>query len=172
MRISIIGQPASGKSMLAEKISQKLNIPYLHLDRIYFEEGGHEALKKKDGAARNVYRERLKKSVEKFIAQDSWVSDGWYKRVQPAIAARADVILYLDIPLWRRLLSHAKRAASSGRHAELTVVDEFTFVWTMIERMFTHEPKIRAFMKEQGSKVLTLRSYTEIDKYLENLGGR
>ena len=48
MRISIIGHAASGKSTLAQKISEKLQIPHLHIDRLWFESGAHKFLRQND----------------------------------------------------------------------------------------------------------------------------
>jgi adenylate kinase family enzyme len=139
MRISIIGQPASGKSALATAIGKKFGIPHLHIDRFYFEA---RALPK-DGM-----RAYIKKKVEEYIQQESWVSDGWYSRVQPIIAVRADKIIYLDIPFFVRLRNHFHRAIFDDRHPELSAWDEVTFVFDMIKRIFTHAPKMEKFTRE------------------------
>ena len=80
MRISIIGNTSSGKSSLAQRISKKLDIPYLHIDRLWFEGGGHN-LRPYETEALEKVRAYIKKNVEDFIKQESWVSDGWYSRV-------------------------------------------------------------------------------------------
>jgi len=102
MRITIIGNCASGKSTLARKISEQFAIPHLHLDRFWFETKGH-LLEKDDAEGKERVRACIRAKVEGLIKQDSWVSDGWYSRVQPLIAERADEIVFLDLPLWRRL---------------------------------------------------------------------
>jgi adenylate kinase family enzyme len=41
-RISIIGHSGSGKTTLARHISETLNVPYLDIDRLWFEAQGHK----------------------------------------------------------------------------------------------------------------------------------
>ena len=105
MRISIIGHSSGGKSTLAKRISENLCIPHIHIDRFWFEAGGAK-LKPSDVEGMKKARAYIKENVENFIKQDSWVSDGWYHKVQPMISERADHIIFLDIPLYRRLLNH------------------------------------------------------------------
>lgn len=102
MRITIIGHCGSGKSTLAAQISEKLHIPYLHLDRLWFEAGGH-VVPKSDTVARKKMDETIRERAQEFVRQDAWVSDGWHGTIQPVIVERADQIVFLDIPLWRRV---------------------------------------------------------------------
>ncbi len=120
MRITIIGNCGSGKSTLARKISKKFNILHIHLDRFWFEAGGHK-LKKGASEEKERIRTYIRKKVEEFIKKDSWVSDGWYSRVQPLIAERAEQVVFLNIPLWRRLANHLHRVFFGKRHPELSV---------------------------------------------------
>lgn len=169
MRISIIGNCASGKSILAKKISTGLGIPYLQLDRLWFEAGGKN-LQRNDLADKERVRAYIKDNAEKFIAQDSWVSDGWYSRVQPMISDRADQVVFLDISLLRRLYNQIRRLLSGNRHEELTVWDDIKFIPEIIRRTYRSDPKIRAFSKNYPQKLVILKSYKEVDLYLSGLG--
>jgi len=168
MRISIIGQSSSGKSTLARKISEKLNIPHIHMDRFWFESGVTK-LKPNDKEGMEKVRAYIKENVENFIKQDSWVSDGWYHKVQPMISERADQILFLDIPLYRRLFNHLQRIFKPGRHKELTMWDEFKFFYEIVYRTFAKGPKMRQFIQEHSDKAKILRNYKEIDEYIKTL---
>src|SRR6185436_4688168 len=116
MRISIIGHAGSGKSTLARKISEKFSIPHIHLDRFWLEAGG---LRVEDRVAtpeeRDTIRAHMKEKALAEVSKESWVSDGYYRRIQPLIAERADTIVYLNLPLLRRLYSHAKRVFTTER---------------------------------------------------------
>ncbi|MFA6519420.1 MAG: AAA family ATPase [Candidatus Paceibacterota bacterium] len=171
MRISIVGLPASGKSTLARAISEKLSIPHIHLDRFWFEAGGNQM---KDGAPieeRDRVRTFVRQKTATAIAADSWVSDGLYTRsVQPEIAKRADVIIFLDIPLWRRLFNHAQRIFNpSERHPELNIRHEIAFFLEIIRRQFRTKPKLMLFINEHKDKVIVLKSSADIRCYLNNL---
>jgi adenylate kinase family enzyme len=168
MRITIIGNCASGKSTLARDICSKLYIPYMHLDRFWFEGGGNK-LKNNDIKEKEGVRLYIRNKVEEFIKKDSWVSDGWYSRVQPMISERADRIIFLDIPLWRRLVNHLYRIFLKGRHPELNRWDDFIFIFEIIRRTFTHGVAMKKFVKQQGDKVIHIRNYTQAKKYLDSL---
>lgn len=168
MRITIIGNCGSGKSTLARKISEKFKIPHIHLDRFWFEANGH-ILRKDDSEGKEKVRARIRANVEAFIKQDSWVSDGWYSRVQPMIAERADYVVFLDIPLWRRLINHVRRVFFSDRHPELSRWDDFKFISEIVRRTFTHGVQIRKFIQENPKKVVHLYSHGEADEFLEKL---
>ncbi|MFZ1075714.1 MAG: hypothetical protein WAN50_05065 [Minisyncoccia bacterium] len=168
MRIDIVGLPAAGKSTLAEAISKKLSIPHIHLDRFWFESGGHIS----GGSAPTIQqvRARVRDKATEALKAESWVSDGTYLHIQDLIAAQADQIIFLDIPLWRRLVSHGKRMLHPReRHKETSFWDDVLFFGEIIKRTFTKASKLRRFINEHKNKVLILRSHKEIDAYLERL---
>ncbi|MBP7770702.1 MAG: AAA family ATPase [Candidatus Pacebacteria bacterium] len=167
MRISIVGLSGSGKSTLAQKISEKFGIPHVHIDRIWFEAGGHRSAG--DEKDRERVRAVIKEKVEELVRQDGWVTDGWYGHVQPIIAERADHIVFLDIPLYKRLASHLWRTFFEERHTELTRWDDIKFVYQIVRRTSVHGPKIREYVRKNAGKVKTLHSYKEVDRYFADL---
>ncbi|PIT93304.1 MAG: hypothetical protein COU06_00680 [Candidatus Harrisonbacteria bacterium CG10_big_fil_rev_8_21_14_0_10_38_8] len=169
MRITIIGNCGAGKSTLSKRISKKLKIHHIHLDRFWFEAGGH-TLSKNDNEKRDKVRGYIRMRVEEFMKEDSWVSDGWYPRVQTIITERATHIVFLDIPLWRRLVNHVWRALFTKRHHELSRLKDLGFVFKMIHRTLTNDPKMRKFSQENSSKLIHLRSHKEANLFLERLG--
>lgn len=171
MRISIVGSPASGKTYLAEAISKKLSVPHIHLDRFWFEAGGNEVKKDASAEEREQVRTYIREKVSAAIAADSWVSDGLYTRsVQPGIAQCADIIIFLDISLWHRLLNHAQRIFKpSTRHTELSLWHELTFFFEIIRRQFKNKSKLNRFINEHRNKIVMLKSRKEIERYLNNL---
>lgn len=169
MRISIMGHTASGKSTLAGKISKKLNIPHLHIDRYWFEYGGGK-LKKSDKEEIEKVRALMKEKVVDFVKQDSWVSDGWYSRLQPIISEKADHVIFLDIPLYRRLFNHLLRILKEDRHKELTKWDDFKYFYEIIRRNFSSKnSKMKQFASSYSNKIKILRNYKEVKRYLDTL---
>jgi adenylate kinase family enzyme len=168
MRITIIGHAGSGKSTLARKISKKLNIPHLHIDEFWFEAGGNK-LKRGDTEGWERVRKHIEEKVIDFIKQDSWVSDGWYSRVQPIITEKADQIFFLDIPLYRRIFNHLKRTHGANRNKELTKWEDYKFIYTIIRRTFEANSKIKQFIHDHNDKVRIFRKYKEIEEYLNTL---
>lgn len=168
MRVTILGLPGSGKSTLARKISEKLNIPYIHIDRFWLEGGGgHNSRTTPDPekAHANV-RERVIEAIE----AESWVSDGVYPLVQPEIANKADTVLFLDIPLWQRLFNHAARTIHrKNRQGEMTFCSDISFFLEIISRDLRKKGKIKSLVESYQSKATILKNRKEIAEYLKTL---
>lgn len=169
MRISIIGNCASGKSTLARKISEKFQIPHLHLDRLWFESGAYKLQNTNDINGFEKARAHIKKEVEDFIKQKDWVSDGWYSKVQQIITNEADLLIFLDIPLLRRISNHLWRIFASERHVELSRWDDIKFTFEIVRRTFSRNIKLHQFTRENHTKLVVLKTYKQIDRFLLNL---
>ena len=93
-RIAIFGRPGSGKSTFALKLSQKLNLPLIHLDRWFF----NSNWVKRD-------TEDFQKILQQFVDQENWIMDGNATRSLEARYAKAEIVLYFYYPfylcLWR-----------------------------------------------------------------------
>jgi len=168
MRITIIGHAGSGKSTFARRISKKLNIPHLHIDEFWFEAGGNK-LKQNDIEGLEKVRKHIEEKIIDFIKQDSWVSDGWYSRVQPIITEKADHLFFLDIPLHRRIFNHLKRMRGINKNKELSKWDDYKFIYIMIRRTFKANSKIKQFIHNHNNKVRIFRNYKEVEEYLNTL---
>lgn len=168
MRITILGHPASGKSSLAKAIAGKLQIPHIQIDRFWFEAGGRRG--SHDTPNLEQVRAHIKNKVLKAIQADSWVSDGFYSRVQFEIAERADTIIFLNISLWQRLFNHTVRLINrTTRHNELSMWDDILFYTEIVKRHFTRASKFSDFLRAYKDKTITLSSRKEIADYLKNL---
>jgi adenylate kinase family enzyme len=166
MKISIVGLPGSGKTWLAEALSKKLGIPHVQIDRFWFESDGLNSYKGGTAEQKERVRMQVREKVLAALEAESWVSDGFYSRLQPEIAARADTVVFLDIPLWRRMSNHAQRIFTSKRHPELTWQHELTFFIDLLHRQASHKPKMMTLLEQHKSKVVHLRSRQEMDRYL------
>lgn len=102
MKINVIGTSGSGKSTLARGISQKLNIPYIELDALYWRSDWQ-------GTPDDEFFARL---TQKMAASQSWVIDGNYKRSQPVKWRDIDLIIWVDYSFGRTLYQAVRRAAT------------------------------------------------------------
>ena len=102
VKVNVIGTSGSGKSTLARGISQKLNIPYIELDALFWRADWQ-------GTPDEQFFARLE---EKMAASDSWVIDGNYKRTQPVKWRNIDLIVWVDYSFGRTLFQAVKRAAT------------------------------------------------------------
>ncbi|MEI6352378.1 MAG: hypothetical protein WCO35_00350 [Candidatus Nomurabacteria bacterium] len=168
MRISIIGHSGSGKTILANKISKKLNIPYMEIDRLWFESRGNKVNGNNEDE-KNKVRSYMKEKVLNFIEQDSWVSDGWYSKLQPFISEKADLIIFLDISLYRRLFNHLKRIFGKDKHRELTKWDDIKHFYSIVRGHLIMDKNIRDFANKYSDKVKIFKNYKELEKFVESL---
>ena len=99
MKISIIGYSASGKSTLAQDISQTYDLPLLHLDQVNMTENWQE---RDLDEAINI--------VENFMKQDDWVIDGNYNKLKKTERlALSDIIIFLNFNRFNCLARAIKR---------------------------------------------------------------
>jgi len=105
-RVSVVGNSGSGKTTLAAALGRALGVPHLELDGV-FHQPNWEPLD----------RDEFRRRVSEFVAADRWVVDGNYSSVQDLILARADTVVWLDLPrsrvmrqiLWRTVRRAALR---------------------------------------------------------------
>ena len=92
MKILIIGIVASGKTTLARKLSNKLNITHYEIDNIV-----HDDLNK-----RKRTPQEQEKIIEEINKQPKWIIEGTLRKNLEILLDMADKIIYLDIPLHTR----------------------------------------------------------------------
>ncbi|KZS88932.1 hypothetical protein SISNIDRAFT_459364 [Sistotremastrum niveocremeum HHB9708] len=89
-RIQVIGNSGSGKSRTASQISEKLQIPVICLDKLWYKPGWIEHHVTE---FRNLVREKMDECLE------GWVVDGVYSRkLEGLVEQQATDIIWLDPP--------------------------------------------------------------------------
>jgi adenylate kinase family enzyme len=86
-RVSVVGNSGSGKSTLARELARVLGVPHVELDSI-FHQPGWEPLPAQE----------FQRAVAARAGEDGWVIDGNYSAVRPIVWARADTVVWLDLP--------------------------------------------------------------------------
>jgi adenylate kinase family enzyme len=108
-RISVVGNSGSGKSTLGRSVAARLSCSYVELDSI-FHQPGWVPLPVDEFRAR----------VAGVLRADSWVVDGNYSAVRDLIWARADMLVWLDLPRARVMSQLVRRTFRRGvRRTEL-----------------------------------------------------
>ena len=97
-RVNVVGTRSSGKSTLAIALAERLSVPYIELDALHWEPNSAEA-------PSEVMRERVRSA----IGGETWVVDGNYSAVRDLVWARADTVVWLDLPLPTILARYATR---------------------------------------------------------------
>lgn len=95
-KILIIGSPGSGKSTFSYRLKEKLNIPIIHLDKLFWTEGWVERS-----------REEFDHLLLEEMKKDRWIMDGNYSRTIEMRLKEADTVIFFDynrfLCLWRVL---------------------------------------------------------------------
>lgn len=98
-RVVIVGNSGSGKTTLADEVAERLGVPHVELDA-HFHQTGWTPTPPEQFAA--TVRAALDAAD---AASDGWVVCGNYPVVRTSIWARADTIVWLDLPrslvMWR-----------------------------------------------------------------------
>jgi adenylate kinase family enzyme len=105
-RVSVVGTSGSGKSTLARELAVILGVPHLELDGINHQPDWEP-----------LPKEEFRRVVAAETAAEGWVIDGNYSTVRPLVWARADTVVWLDLPkrtvmrqvVWRTLRRVAGR---------------------------------------------------------------
>ena len=161
-RIMVVGCPRLGKSTVAIRIAQKLDLPVVHLDQIHYAPGWQERTK--------AEKTRLATRAEQA---ERWVIDGNLSATYPHRLSRADCCVWLDTPLhirlWRvqkRRLSGARLGLPPGSPDQLT----WEFIKYVLHSDRLTRPKYQKLHLWAGSTPFHhLRSTKEINGFLSAL---
>ena len=106
-RVLVAGSSGSGKSTLARRIGGVLTVPHVELDGLFHGPG---------------WRPRLSfvADVQAFSAGPEWVTEWQYPEVRGLLAARCDLVVWLDLP--RRTVVRRSVARTLRRRWSRTVL--------------------------------------------------
>ena len=165
-RVMIVGQPGSGKSTLARALGARTGLPVVHIDHIHWNAGWVE---------RSVAeKDRMCAEVE---AREDWIFEGGHSRTYANRAARADLLIWLDMPLGLRLwrvtrrslvgLGQTRADLPDGCPEKLTNLPAFwRFIW---RTRHSARARMARLMVEArpGLRVEHLRSPREVARFLD-----
>lgn len=86
-RILVAGVSGVGKTTLARRIADIAQVPYTEIDALFH-------------GPNWTPRRAFLDDVRALVAQDAWVTEWQYASARPLLAARADLVVWLDLPFW------------------------------------------------------------------------
>ena len=95
-RIIVAGVSGVGKTTLARRIARVAEVPHTEIDGLLHGPGW-------------TPRPSFLHDVEDLAAQDAWVTEWQYGPARPLLAARADLLVWLDLPFWTRTFPQVVR---------------------------------------------------------------
>jgi adenylate kinase family enzyme len=84
-RIAVAGVSGSGKSTLAGRLGSLLGLPHHEMDALHHGPGW-------------TVRPEFESDVDAVVASDAWVCEWQYDYARPLLAARADLLVWVDPP--------------------------------------------------------------------------
>ena len=165
-RIIIIGCGGSGKSTLARQLGEKLNLPVIHLDQIWWAPGNWQHLEREE------FDRRLMQELEK----PRWIMDGNYNRTMPRRLERCDAVIYLDFSRLACLLGVAKRILTTcgtvrpdmGEGCPERIDLEFLkWVWNFNKNK--RESYYKLLNEAENVETIVLKNRRAVKKFLKSL---
>lgn len=165
-RIIIIGCGGSGKSTLARQLGEKLNLPVIHLDQIWWAPGNWQHLEREE------FDRRLMQELEK----PRWIMDGNFNRTIEARLEQCDTVIYLDMNRLVCLKSWLGRVIQNWGHARPDMAEgckewidpEFAaWIWNFNKN---NRKRYYELLEQQTEKkVLIFKNRRQVAKFLESL---
>lgn len=164
-RILIIGCSGSGKSTLAHTLGQRLGLPVVHLDQLWWREGWQ-----------SVSPEEFDQQLAAELQKPRWVIDGDFSRTLPQRLAACDTVVYLDYSRWVCLARAIKRVLTNYGHVrpdmsagcpEQLDFEFLAFIWSFNKKRRTGHYSLLAGAKNQ--QVVVLRSPKATREFLQSI---
>ena len=162
-RIIVLGSGGAGKSTLARKIGELLDIEVIHLDSYYWQPNWV-------ATPDDEWMEKVKKLLER----ERWVMDGNYTSSLDLRIKAADTVVFLDrsrlFCLWRvikRLMKYRgeNRPEMAEGCREKIDLDFLNWIWHYPRDV---KPRIEAiFAKMPEKRVIRLRNSKQAELFLE-----
>ena len=157
-RILIIGCPGSGKSRLARILGQKLGLPTVHLDQLWWQEN-----------RQNATVEEFDRRLAMALEMDRWIIDGNYSRTMEARLTKCDTVIYLDFSRWECLLGMCQ-----GIRGNRGKTRPERFSWEFVKWIWNFNKNNRVqnhtyLAKARHAKAVVLKNRKEVQKYLETI---
>ncbi|MHB1463154.1 MAG: AAA family ATPase [Armatimonadota bacterium] len=165
-RILIIGCPGGGKTTLALRLAEMLDLPVVHLDSVFWKPHWTQPS-----------NEEFLEKVEELIEQPRWIIEGHYGRTLPWRLQACSSVIVMHIPTWLCLYRVVRRAVTNLGKTRPDLADDcpehidwafFWYVaWTFPRRSVRHMyAALQAFAEDKP--VVVLRTPRQLRRWLSD----
>jgi AAA domain len=167
-KIAVQGTSGSGKTTVAKELARRHGVPYVELDALFHGPNWVET-------PADEFRRRVAAATD----GDGWVVDGNYdSKLGDLVLARADTVVWLDLPLRIALTRVTRRTIGRIRTGEELWSGnreswrggflgwESMFVWTIRSHLRHRGARAERLARYPNLCVVRLRSAREVESYL------
>ena len=164
-RIIIIGCGGAGKSTLARQLGEKLNIPVIHLDKLFWKPGWVEETP-----------EEFDRKLVLELEKPRWIMDGNFNRTMPWRIGKCDAVIYLDFNritcLWgvikRNITNRGKVRPDMGEGCPEKIDWEFIrWVWNYNKNKKEHN--YRLLNEATHAETIVLKNRRAVKRFLKTI---
>ena len=155
-KIHIFGGPGSGKTTLATKLSEELNIHHYDLDKIRYKEEDEDYRLTEDEKIRD---EKLKK----ILSKKKWITEGSYTNFARPCFEKAEKIIFLEPSMLvtnyriiKRLILHKlgiKKLPKKQRWGSLAEIIRWNYTFN-----YQRLPKLKERLKPIRHKIIIVNT--------------
>ena len=170
-RVLVMGGPGAGKSTFARSLAGKLGLPFVSLDRLFWQPGWREPAMEDFTAA-----------VTREAEKPAWIIDGNYLRYGAAELrrARADVVVWFDLPRWICLVGVLRRIVTSygSVRPEMAPGCPEHFDWVFLRYVWTyravHRPRTLRYLAalRADQRLVTFSTRAQAAAFLAKAGAK
>ena len=171
-RVVVVGNTASGKSTLADRLARRYGLVHLELDAFAHQAGWQIA-----------EPEAFRAAVQERMAHQGWVADGnWLSYTTHWLWPQADTIVWIDLPLWRvlpRLIRRSLRRIltrqelwNGNREGWSALIGRHSLViWAITSQRRKAEqlPALLTDARAHGAAAVRLRSPRQLRRWWDSL---
>ena len=168
-RVLVIGCSGGGKSTLSNRICERLNLPYVPMDRDFYWLPGW--VKRDKAEERGLIAEK--------VARARWLMDGTGQSTFDLRLPRTNMVIWVRLPRWKCLLGVTRRGfrysgktrpdMAEGCVEQIPDREFLSYIWNFEKRTV---PQILLQLRRHGPDVpvLQLKSHAEMRCLLDLLG--
>lgn len=164
-RIMIIGCGGAGKSTLARQLGEKLNIPVVHLDQIWWAPGNWQ----------HREREEFDRLLMEETEKPQWIMDGNFNRTMKLRLKKCDTVIYLDFNRWVCMKNWIGRVIKNWGHARADMAegcnewfDPEMAGWIWKFNKIHREKYYRLLNEAEGVETIVLKNRRMVRRFLDS----
>lgn len=164
-RVLVVGTSGVGKTTLSLEIAEALGLPVHHLDLLGWQAGWVRRPKAE-----------FERDVDALMKKDAWVVEGNYLETLSARVGRAQVLVFIDLPLWLclvRVFGRWWKNRGQQRH-DLPEGCLEPLPWTFLKWVLSAPPSRQALWRRVAKdypklRFVRLSSARQVDAFVREL---